>query len=67
MMTNEQFQREKMYLATMTIARNLLKQGIISEDEYAEIDTKFTNKYRPSLGTLFSDIGLIKLQSRANM
>lgn len=67
MMKNEQFQKEKMYLATMTIAKNLLKQGIISEDEYHEIDTKFTNKYQPSLGTLFSDIGLIKLQSRANM
>ena len=66
-MTKEQFQREKMYLTTMTIARNLLKNGIISEDEYHEIDTKFTNKYRPSLGTLFSDIGLINLQSRANM
>ena len=66
-MTKEQFQREKMYLTTMTIARNLLKKGIISEDEYHEIDTKFTNKYRPSLGTLFSDIGLINLQSRANM
>ena len=66
-MTKEQFQKEKMYLTTMTIARNLLKNGIISEDEYHEIDTKFTNKYRPSLGTLFSDIGLINLQSRANM
>ena len=66
-MTKEQFQREKMYLTTMTIAKNLLKQGIISEDEYHEIDTKFTNKYEPSLGTLFSDIGLINLQSRANM
>lgn len=66
-MTKEQFQKEKMYLTTMTIARNLLKNGIISEDEYHEIDTKFTNKYEPSLGTLFSDIGLINLQSRANM
>lgn len=66
-MTKEQFQREKMYLTTMTIARNLLKNEIISEVEYHEIDTKFTNKYRPSLGTLFSDIGLINLQSRANM
>ena len=28
-MTKEQFQREKMYLTTMTIARNLLKNEII--------------------------------------
>lgn len=67
MMNNEQFQREKMYQATMAISRNLLKQCIISEEEYDEIDTIFTNIYRPSLGTLFSDIGLQKLQSRANM
>lgn len=67
MMNNEQFQREKMYQATMAIARNLLKQCIISKEEYDEIDTIFTNKYQPSLGTLFSDIELQKLQSRANI
>lgn len=67
MMNNEQFQREKMYQATMAIARNLLNQSIITEEEYDEIDTIFTNKYRPSLGTLFSDIELQKLQSRANI
>lgn len=67
MMTKEQFQREKLYQGTMMIARSLLKQGIISEDEYVQIDTIFAKKYEPSLGTLFADIDLINLESRANM
>lgn len=66
-MTKEQFQREKMYQGTMMIARNLLKQGIISEGEYAQIDTIFARKYEPFLGTIFADIDLINLESRANM
>lgn len=58
-MSEEQFHNEKMYQCTMMIARNLLKQRIISDKEYAQIDTIFTQKYQPSLGTLFSDIRLI--------
>ena len=39
-MTKERMEEEKRYLATMSIAKNLLKQGIISEEEYCQIDTK---------------------------
>ena len=31
-MTKEQIQNEKMYIGTMTTAKNLLKQGIISDE-----------------------------------
>lgn len=66
-MTKEQIQNEKMYLGTMTTAKNLLKQGIISDEEYEQIDTNFRKKYDISLSTLFTDIRLIKLGSYGNI
>lgn len=66
-MTKEQIQNEKMYLGTMTTAKNLLKQGIISDEEYEQIDTNFRKKYDISLSTLFTDIRLIKLGIYGNI
>ena len=66
-MTKERMEEEKRYLATMSIAKNLLKQGIISEEEYCQIDTKFKEQYAVSLSTLFTDINLIKLGSYGNI
>ena len=50
---------DKLYLATMHIAKKLLEQGTISKEEYAQIDTIFTEKYAPCLGSLFTDIDLL--------
>ena len=36
----------------------MLKEGIVSEEEYRQIDTIFLEKYKPVFGTLFSDISL---------
>ena len=58
-MSVDQFRREKMYQATMIMAKKLHEQGIISTDEYLEIDTIFRKKYVPALGTLFTEINLI--------
>ena len=66
-MTKERMEEEKRYLATMSIAKNLLKQGIISEEEYCQIDTKFKEQYAVSFSTLFTDINLIKLGSYGNI
>lgn len=60
-------QNEKMYQATMSMARSMLKRCLITEEDYRQIDTIFTEKYRPSLGTLFADIDLLFLENRANM
>lgn len=46
------------YMTTMTIVKNLLKQGILSEDDYREIDTIMHEKYEASLGSLLFDITL---------
>ena len=66
-MTKEQIQNEKMYIGTMTTAKNLLKQGIISDEEYEQIDTNFRKKYDISLSTLFTDIHLIKFGRYGNI
>lgn len=42
----------------MSIARQMLKNKIISKEEYQQIDTIITNKYNPTLGTLFANIDL---------
>ena len=53
--------REARYQAAMHMARQLLKKGVIDEDDYAKFDTKMSEKYRPILGSLFSDLRLINL------
>ena len=53
-MTKEDMRREKMYQTTMRLAREMLYDGIISEDEYRQIDKIFLKKYNPIFGTLFS-------------
>lgn len=66
-MTNEQMEKENLYQATMSVAKNLLSKGVISEEEYAQIDTNFRTKYSISLSTLFTDIRLIKYADYGNM
>lgn len=57
-MSSAEFKREKLYQTTMAMAKKLLSNGIISRDDYTQIDKIFTEMYRPSLGTLFADISL---------
>ena len=66
-MTNEQMQNEVMYQGTMLVAKQLLKKGIVSDEEYKQIDTMFRQKYAISLSTLFTDIRLIKFGSYGNI
>ena len=56
--SKEDFRNEKLYQATMGMARKMLFEGLISEEEYRQIDTIFLAKYQPVFGTLFSDISL---------
>ena len=58
-MSKDEFRNEKLYQTTMHLARKMLEEGIISEEEYRQIDTIFSEKYQPTLGTLFADIDLL--------
>ena len=63
-MTEKQFRNEKLYLVTMKMAKALLKKGTMSADEYKQIDMIFLEKYKPSMGVLFSDVNLTVLEKR---
>lgn len=53
-MTNPQFEREKNYGTAMAIARKLLSEGVISQQDYRKINTMMDKKYAPCLGSLCS-------------
>ena len=54
-MTEAQFEAEKNYQAAREIAANFHRRRLLTEKEFVEIDTILLQKYRPSLGTLFSE------------
>ena len=51
-MNKDEFKRETKYESRMAVARTMLKNGLITEEEYCQIDTIFLEKYRPLLGSL---------------
>lgn len=55
-MTEIQFQAEKRYQVAISMAKALLEKGLLTEEEYAVIDTKLLEKFQPALGTLLSEM-----------
>ena len=47
------------YFLTMRNVKRMLDEGIITKEEYKEMDEKFTKKYKPILSKLSCDIDLI--------
>ena len=66
-MTAEEFDRERCYQTVMHFVRMMLDQGLISEEEYCQIDTKNRAKFRPVTGTLLSGKFLLFKENRGNM
>ena len=58
-MSEDKFCSEMCYLAALSIAKNLREKGLLSEEEYAVIDTNLRAAFSPSLGTLLSENDLI--------
>ncbi|MCC8044853.1 MAG: hypothetical protein LIP12_05060 [Clostridiales bacterium] len=54
-MTDEEIRSDMLYHATVSIAKSMLEKRLITEEEYAIIDTNLLKKYRPYLGTLLSE------------
>jgi len=51
-MNSEQFKGERQYQTTIAIVKTMLKNSLINEDEFCQIDTMLLEKYRPLLGGL---------------
>jgi len=57
--SEKEFHAELRYRMSLSVAKTMLEKGIISEDEYSEIDTILLEKYRSTLGTLLAGKPLI--------
>ena len=66
-MTGEEFDRESRYQVIMHFIRKMLTNGLISESEYHQIDTKYRAKFLPITGDLLSGKSLLYAGHRANM
>ena len=66
-MTEEEFSRESLYQVLMHFIRKMLTDGLISEEEYCQIDTKYREKFLPITGDLLSGRALLSSPNRANM
>ncbi len=53
-MSEKEFRAELRYRMSLSVARSLLEEGAINEEEYSEIDTILLKKHRPILGTLLA-------------
>ena len=49
-MTKEQFEREKKYQAALAVARSMLRQGVINEEDFLRIEARLKDKFKPVLG-----------------
>lgn len=58
-MSEKQFQAEKLYYISISIAKAMLERNIINKEVYAIIDTKLLEKYRPISAMLLSGKPLI--------
>lgn len=58
-MSKEMFTTEMRYQAAVSLAKKMLEKGLLTEEEYAVIDTILLKEIRPSLGTLLSQNDLI--------
>ncbi len=55
-LTPEQFDREKKYQAALAVARAMLRQGIISDDDYTKTEAILRRKFCPFIGVFKPEI-----------
>ena len=66
-MTKHEFTRESRYQVLMYFIRKMLTDGLITEEEFRQIDTKYRGKFRPVTDDLLSGISLLSAGHRGNM
>ncbi len=54
-MTPEQFDREKKYQAALAVARTMLRQGIINDDDFDKTEAILREKFSPMIGVYTQD------------
>lgn len=66
-MSEEQFDRERRYQVAMYFVHRMLEEGLISQEEYCQINTKNPEKFKPVTGNLLSRNFLLCAPFRATM
>ena len=66
-MTQEEFEREWRCQVIMHFARKMLTEGLVSEEEYCQIDTKILQRLRPKTGGLLNGKSLLCPPGYGNM
>lgn len=66
-MTREEFDRERRYQMVMHFVRKMLSEGLITKEEFCQIDTRNRAKFLPVTGDLLSGKSLLYAENRANM
>ena len=64
-MSRDEFRNEYLYNSTMGRVKKMLEEGLISEADYWQINTKMKAKYRPISDGLISENELICALKRA--
>jgi hypothetical protein len=54
-MRKDQYRADMFYHLSLTVAKSMRAKGLITADEYAEIDSMLLAKYQPYLGRLISE------------
>ncbi|MGI6256589.1 MAG: SHOCT domain-containing protein [Anaerovoracaceae bacterium] len=47
---------EVLFISTMNLAKKMLDEGMITEEEYRQIILVFSEKYSPIIGTITLDL-----------
>ena len=66
-MTQEEFDRERRYQTAAYFTKKMLLEGLITEEEFYQIDTRNREKYKPFSGSLLSGKFLLCASKRANI
>lgn len=54
-MTQKELRDDMLYQAGISAVKTMLDQGLITEEEYADINAILLQSYRPYLGSLLSE------------
>lgn len=57
-MPHDLMMKEAKYQSAMQMFRRMMEKGIITRENYAEAEQLMREKYKPVIGTLFSDMAL---------
>ena len=49
-MSNDQFEREKLYQSSMAMFELMLDKGLITKKQYMFVEEKMQEKYKPIIG-----------------